>query len=100
MAYKDDYSSNKIVVSSNPGVLSNQRLRSNMVSSGQLEQSRQYTGDSDGYESEATPYNLRKARSPTEGKTSKGDSGKSKNKVVNSANVRANKRVKFISNDE
>ena len=71
-----------------------------MVFGGQLEQSRQYTGDSDGYESEITPYNLRIARSPTESKASRGDSGKSKNKVVNSANVRANKRVKFISNDE
>ena len=64
-------------------MLSSRRLRSNMVSSVPIEQSRQNTGDSDGYESDATPYNLRMARSPTEGKTSKSDSNKGKNKGKN-----------------
>ena len=81
-------------------MLSKRRLKSSIISNVPLEQSRKNTGDSDGYESEATPYNLRMTRSPTEGKTSKCDSGKGKNKAEKSANVRAKKKVKFTSNDE
>ena len=75
-------------------------LRSNMKSMDVLEKSRKYADVSEGYDSESSPYNLRSARSSTEGNTSKGGRKSSSYKVIDTASVGAKKRVKFVSNDE
>ena len=99
MFIDDDYSSSKIVASVNNTQNNTRILRSSMRSVNFLEKSRKCTDDSDGYESEVTYSNLRTARSPTERKNSVGTRNGSK-ETRSVSNVRARKKVKFVSDDE
>jgi hypothetical protein len=99
MFVENDYSSNKIVASVNKNQNNTRVLRSNTRSVNYLKKSRKSADDSDGYESEATYSNLRTARSPTERKNSVVTRNGSK-ETRSVSNVRARKKVKFVSDDE